>query len=128
MNPVLRFWGAAAGVAMVYAVAAALLLPYGALGLDTEAERWRGWLLTLWTGGVLCVLYGLSGLLGYGRSIGFRDVSEAGSVTAALEQSKAQRRQAADMTGFHGNFAWWVVSTGLLIILVYFVGWGVLGV
>src|SRR5690606_13729107 len=59
-----RFWGWAVGVAIGFALAAALLMPYEALGLATEAERWRAWLLTLWTGGVLCILFGISGLLG----------------------------------------------------------------
>jgi hypothetical protein len=126
LNAALKFWGAALAVALLFALAAALFLPYRSLGLLTEADRWRAWLLTLWTGGVLCILFGITTLLGYGRSIGFRDVAEAGSVPDAIEAQKKVRKTAADLADFHGNFAWWIVSTGVLIILVYFAGWSIL--
>ena len=119
-----RFWGSAVAVALAFALAAALFLPYRQLHLDTEAERWRAWLLTLWTGGVMAVLFGAAGLLGYADRIGFREVREAGSLHEALERRRAQQR--APDGGFHGNFAWWLVSTGVLLIGLYFAAWTVL--
>jgi len=119
-----RFWGWAVGVAIGFALAAALLMPYEALGLATEAERWRAWLLTLWTGGVLCILFGISGLLGVVVPVGVREVVEAGSVTRAVEERRSSWRRGEG--GFHGNFAWWLVATGALLVALYFVSWAVL--
>lgn len=126
MNRPLRFWGSAAAAALLFAVAAALLLPYEALGLATEAARWRAWLLFLWTGGVMCVLFGVTGLLGFLSPAGVREVVEAGSVTKAMEERRAARRTGGG--GFHGNFAWWLVATGGLLIATYFAVWGILRV
>jgi hypothetical protein len=119
-----RFWGSALVVALAFALAAALFLPYERLRLVTEADRWRAWLLTLWTGGVMAVLFGAAGLLGYGDRIGFREVREAGSLQAAIERRRAQQR--APDAGFHANFAWWLVSTGGVLIGIYFAAWVVL--
>lgn len=113
-----RFWGAAVGVALAYALATALLLPYARLELYTEALRWRAWLLTLWTGGVLSVLFGLAGILGYRLPLGFREVADAGSIGDALEARR--RAGSAESTG---NFAVWLVVTGLMLIGIYFVAW-----
>jgi hypothetical protein len=117
----LRFWGSAVLVALLFALASAFLLPYGWLGLETEALRWRAWLLTLWTGGVMSVLFGLAGMLGYRLPPGIREVVDAGSVRAALEERKRARE-----AGEKGNFASWLVVTGLFMIGIYFVAWQLL--
>jgi hypothetical protein len=114
----LRFWGSAIGVALLFSLLSALLLPYSWLGLETEALRWRAWLLTLWTGGAMSVLFGLAGILGYRLPPGVREVVDAGGVRAALEARKRAREE-----GQGGNFAVWMVLTGLCLIAIYFAAW-----
>ena len=120
-NTAIRFWASAIVLALVFAAAAAFLFPFEALGRDAPEERVRVWLLTLWTAGVLAVLFGLAGLLAFATPLGFREVHDAGSVTAARE-ARVQARPRGQ--GFHENFAWWLVCTGLVLILLYFVAWG----
>ncbi|HEV2129931.1 MAG TPA: hypothetical protein VGR27_02450 [Longimicrobiaceae bacterium] len=119
---VLVFWGTAVGIALGFALLAALLLPFDALGIRTLEERERAWLLTVWTGGVLAILFGLSALLGAFSGMGFREVVEAGSVREAVE---THRRSLTNWGAgaFHHSFAWWVISTGGLVVAIYFVGW-----
>jgi hypothetical protein len=112
----LRFWGWALGVAAVIAVAAATLLPYEAIGLRTEPERERAWLLTVWTAGVLAVLFGATARIGR-RGVGFRDVVDAGSVRGAIEA----RRSAEGGPGAMIDV--WLVATGGILIGIYFAGW-----
>jgi hypothetical protein len=116
----LVFWGSAVAVALAFAGAAALFLPYDALQLATRPERVRAWLLTLWSVGVIAVLFGISGLIAFSSPIGFRDVYEAQSVTGALE---TRRQLRAAQPGFHRNFAWWLICTGVLLIVIYFIVW-----
>lgn len=118
MSRVGRFWLSATAVALVFPVAVALLLPYESLRLHTQAERWQAWQLTVWTGGVMSVLFGISGLIGFLNPVGLRDVVDAGSVTRAVENARSARRLGGGE--FHGNFAWWLVSTGGLLIGAYF--------
>ncbi|MBW3629393.1 MAG: hypothetical protein KY464_08865 [Gemmatimonadetes bacterium] len=118
---VIRFWACAFGLALLLASASAVLFPYEALRITSEAERARAWLLTLWTGGVLAVLFGLAGLLTFASPLGFREVHDAGSIAEARE---ARRRARLTQTGFHDNFAWWLVCTGLILIAFYFIAWG----
>jgi hypothetical protein len=106
--------------ALAVAGSAALFLPYEALQLGTRPERVRAWLLTLWSVGVMAVLFGVSGLLAFTSPIGFRDVAEAESVTGALE---TRRQLRASRPGFHSNFAWWLICTGLLLIVIYSIAW-----
>jgi hypothetical protein len=113
-----KFWAWAVGVALGFALLSALLLPYGWLGLHTEALRWRAWLLTLWTGGAMSVLFGLAGILGYRVPPGVREVLDAGGVGAAMEARKRAREE-----GRAGNFALWTVCMGLCLIAIYFVAW-----
>ena len=117
----IRFWGSALALALVFAAAAAFLFPYEALRLTAPADRVRVWLLVLWTTGVMAVLFGLAALLTFFTPLGFREVHDAGSVTAAREARKQARGPGQ---GFHDNFAWWLVCTGFLLILLYFVAWG----
>jgi hypothetical protein len=116
------FWGSAVGVALVFAAAAAALLPYDALRLYTAAERERAWLLTVWTGGVMAILFGLSATIGWVGGIGFRDVVEAGSVKKAAEKRRQVERQ-HKQDSFHSRFDWWLISTGVFLVLIYFAGW-----
>ena len=122
----LLFWGSALGVAIGFALLAPLLVPFRRLGLETLADRQRVWLVTLWCGGVLAVLFGASSLLGTFGGIGARDVLESGSVHLAVEERHRSRRQWG-AEPFHRSFGWWSVSVGLLLLVFYFIAWLVLG-
>lgn len=123
MSPaVRRFWIAAVGVAIGWTLLSAHLFPYDALGLTTETDRSRVWLLLLWTSGVMAICFGAAGLLEHGSPLGFRDVAAAGSLTQALQQRRGARRSGAP---YHANFAWWLIVTGALLIVIYFVVWGI---
>lgn len=120
MSAAVRFWGSALLLAGAVAAGAAWGLPYERLRLDTAAEQRRAWLLTLWTVGVLAILFGASGLLAFAAPLGFREVAEAGTLTGAREA----RRQAQGGAGtFHRNFAWWLISFGGLMVVLYFAAW-----
>lgn len=113
----LRFWGLALGVAAAVALAAALLMPYEAIGLRTEPERERAWLLTVWTAGVMAVLFGATARIGR-RGVGFRDVVDAGSVRGAIEA-----RRSAEGGEVGRLLDVWLVATGGILIAIYFAGW-----
>lgn len=113
-HPALRFWTTSAAVAAAVASAAALLLPRE---LGT-----RAWLLTVWTAGVMCILFGAAALIGAG--VGVREVVEAGSTPEAIEAE--QRTRNAGQASFHGDIGWWVVATGGVLVAIYFVGWLIL--
>jgi hypothetical protein len=118
------FWMSALGVALLIAALAALLLPYGVLGMDTLADRQRGWLLTVWTAGVMGICFGGSGLLAAVAPISFRDVAEAGSVPSAIEAYREARERQGPSPFF--NFAGWTASTGGFLVLIYFAGWAMI--
>lgn len=119
MHPRLRFWGWALGVAGGVAAAAALLLPYDALGLHRAAERERAWLLTVWTAGVLAILFGATARLG-ARGAGTREVAEAGSAEGAVETERRAGRE------YGRGFDAWLMATGSVLIVIYFIGWWML--
>ncbi len=120
MNRV-SFWSSALGVALAMAALSALFLPYEWIGLETQADRMRAWLLTLWTAGVMGICFGVAGLLSGIAPIGVRDVAEAGSVAGAVQaRREAVRRQGA--ADFY-NFAGWTVAAGAILILIYFAAW-----
>lgn len=126
MRPEARFWLLSAGAALALAGAAALFQPADWLGLETRAERIHVWLLTVFTAGVFAVLFGTSALLGVFRPLGVRDVSEAGSVKAAMQMREEEIRRDRS-AGYANNFGWWTVATGAILILIYFIGWLALG-
>ena len=96
-------------------------MPYEAIGLRTEPERERAWLLTVWTAGVLAVLFGATARIGR-RGVGFRDVVDAGSVRGAVEaRQRAARAGAGEMLDV------WLVATGGILVGIYFAGWLLLG-
>ncbi len=113
-HPAVRFWASSTAVAAATAGAAALLLP-GELAA-------RGWLLTVWTAGVMCILFGAAALIGAG--VGVREVVEAGSAPEAVEAER-RVRSAAD-AGFYGDVGWWVLATGGVLVAIYFGGWLIL--
>lgn len=115
------FWGSAILVAVAFGGLVGFVFPFEAVGLETAADRRRGWLLIVWTAGVLALCFGATGLLGALTPIGFRDVAEAGSVPAAIAAHRDSRRQ-MEVSRFY-NFAGWTVSVGTLLILIYFAGW-----
>ena len=117
-----RFWSTAAAVSVLLALGARWLFPYDLLGIEDLQDRHRTWLLTLWTGGVMAICFGGSGLIGTFSPLGFRDVADAGSVRAAIEMRERARRERAG--GFY-NFAGWLVALGGCLILLYFVGWSI---
>ena len=112
-------------MAAVFAILAALLLPFDALGIRTLADRQRAWLLTLWTGGALGILFGASALLGAFGGIGVREVFEAGSFQQATKLYREGRARSGVST-FHRSFGWWLVMVGALLLALYFVSWAVL--
>jgi hypothetical protein len=117
----LVYWGSALAVAIAFAAAAAAFLPYEALRLHTAAERERAWLLTLWSGGVIAILFGLSARLGAFTGIGFREVMEARSYRQAVEMHRARLKPSE--TDFAGTFDSWLMATGAMLVAIYFVSW-----
>jgi hypothetical protein len=115
-----RFWISALLAATVFAAAAAWLFPYGLLRMEAEAEaeRYRAWLLILWTAGVMGICFGATGLFSSALPLGFRDVAEAGSVSAARE---ARRRDSAASPFY--NFAGWAVTSGGFLLIIYLIAW-----
>jgi hypothetical protein len=119
---ILVFWVSAVVVALAITVLIPALFPFGAIGLHTADERERAWLLTLWVGGVFAVLLGLTSILGGLGGIGIREVAESGSVDEAVRtRRRTTRRWGEDE--FHRSFDWWLVCTGLLLVISYFVVW-----
>ncbi len=119
MSP-LRFWLTSLLAAATVTGAAALLLPYEMLAADSDPERHRLWLLTLWTAGVMAICFGGAGLIAAVAPLGFRDVAETGSVSAAVEARREARKR--DSHPFY-NFAGWTLATGGWLIVIYFVAW-----
>ena len=116
-----RFWASSLALSLVFAAAAAFLFPYESLRLTEPGDRARAWLLVLWTAGVMAILFGVAALLTFFTPLGFREVHDAGSVSAAREARRLSRPRGQ---GFHDNFAWWLVCTGFMLIALYFVAWG----
>ena len=120
-RPAAVFWGSAALAAAACAALAPYLIPFGALGLETTADRERAWLLTVFTAGVMALLFGGSGALGAFNFLSFRDVAEAGSVLKAKEEKRKART--AGTVPYTRNFALWLVATGVFLIAIYFALW-----
>ena len=118
-RPALRFWGTAAAVAIVFSALVPVLFPYALVGRDPVADRDAMWMLVVFTTGVMMVLFGVAALIGGKRSVGVRDVVEAGSVSQAL--ARQGRGEAAP--GSMYNVAVWTVVTGALLLLIYFALW-----
>jgi hypothetical protein len=116
-RPALRFWGSAAAVSIAFAALVPVLFPFGAMGIPPE-EREFAWLLTVFCIGVMLVLFGLGAWIGGRRSIGLRDVLEAGGVRQAL--NRADQRDVGDAP-YTRNAAVWCSVTGALLLLTYFV-------
>lgn len=124
----LTFWLSSLTAAAAFAALVPLLLPYGKLGLVTEADRERAWLLTVFCAGALAVLLGATGLLSAPRWLTLRDVEEAGSVAEARVRAQAARRGiGGGEGGWARNPGWWTVATGCFLIAIYFVLWRALG-
>jgi hypothetical protein len=117
----LVFWASALSVAVVFAASAAAFLPYESLRLHSAAERERAWLLTVWTGGIVAILFGLSARLGVFTGIGFREVAEARSIRKALEAHR--QRLKGPPSEFSRSFDSWLIVTGALLVTIYFIGW-----
>jgi hypothetical protein len=73
----------------------------------------------------MAICFGAAGLLTAVSSLGFRDVHDVGSVTAAIETHRedVQRRRESGIY----NFAGWTACTGGWLILVYFAAWFITG-
>jgi hypothetical protein len=116
-RPALRFWGSAAGASVVFAALVPVLTPFRALGLDPAVERDFVWLLTVFCAGVMLILFAASAWISGKRSIGLRDVIEAGGVSQALD--RAAGKGPADEGRYTENAAVWCVVTGALLLLIY---------
>jgi hypothetical protein len=124
VSPALKFWASAAGVAIAFAALVPVLFPFRALGLDPAVERQQVWLLTVFTAGVMMVLFGASGLIAGKRSVGVRDVVEAGGVRQALERAAEREERRAAYTS---NAAIWCMVTGAMLLAAYAALWIGLG-
>ena len=118
----LRFWGSAAGASIAFAALVPVLFPFGAMGIPPEEHQFT-WLVTVFSIGVLMVLFGLSAWIGGRRSVGLRDVIEAGGVQQALNRAGAREEERP----YTQNAAAWCVVTGVLLLLIYFVLFAALG-
>jgi hypothetical protein len=104
--------------AVVFAVLARLLFPFGALGLESAGERARVWLLTVFCAGVMALMFGLSGALG-SRYLGIRDVYFARGVTQAVDWH--QKAGAVPRRSRWLNAGVWTLAFGASLIAIYFV-------
>ncbi|HEX6041262.1 hypothetical protein [Longimicrobium sp.] len=121
----LRFWGSAAATSIVFAALVPLLFPFRAMGMDPAVERDRVWLVVVFYTGVLMILFGLGAWISGRRSVGLRDIVDAGGVKQALDRADAAR--AADEPGYTRNAAAWAVVTGVLLLVIYFALYAALG-
>lgn len=120
MSPALRFWGSAAAASIGFAALAPLLIA----AADPVEDHQFVWLLTVFTAGVMLALFGLAALIGGRRSVGFRDIMDAGSVGDALRRAGQDRSESPPYTS---NAAVWCIVTGALLIVVYLALWMALG-
>lgn len=116
------FWLSSLAAAVGLSVAIAFLFPFGMLGIEPGPERERGWLLTVFTSGVMAICFGASALLGWIAPLTVRDVDDAGNVNAALDARREAMSRMRSSPFFY-NFAGWTVSTGGFLLLIYFAGW-----
>lgn len=119
----LRFWGSAAGASIAFAAVVPVLFPFGAMGIPAD-EREFTWLLAVFCTGVMLILFGLSAWIGGRRSVGLRDVIEAGGVQQALNRVGARESEERPYTQ---NAAAWCMVTGGLLLLIYFVLFAAVG-
>jgi Na+/melibiose symporter-like transporter len=119
VSPALRFWGSAAGACIAITALAPVII-----ALSPAEDRQRVWLLTVFTGGVMLVLFGAAALISGRKSVGLRDVIEAKGVGPALARVRQDRTESPAYTH---NAAAWCVVTGALLIAAYFALWMALG-
>ncbi len=122
----LTFWGTSLGAATTFAALVPLVFPFTRLGLLTEADRDRAWLLTVFCAGVLLALFGLSTWIGGARLLSIRDVTEAGGVKEAIERRRLVNRTPDGGLPYTRNAAAWAVATGAFLVAIYFALWQVL--
>jgi hypothetical protein len=118
----LTFWGSALGVAMALAGLIPVLFPFRQLGLVTPEDRARVWLLSVFTAGVMAILFGVAAWVAGPKMISLRDVVESGGV----DQARAAREKADKARGertSYGNPAAWAVALGGFLIGIYFLLW-----
>lgn len=119
MSAALRFWASAAAASIGFAA----LVPIP-IALSPADDRQRIWLLTVFTAGVMLALFGLAALISGRRSVGFRDIMDAGGVRQAISRAG---QDGVENPPYTRNAAVWCVVTGILLIVVYFAGWTALG-
>ena len=120
MSPALRFWGSAAAACIAFTALAPLIIAW-----SPAEDRQFVWLLTVFTAGVMMALFGLAALISGRRSVGMRDILDAGGVRQALD--RAERRDQGESPAYTANAAVWCVVTGALLIAAYFALWMALG-
>ena len=121
-RPALFFWASAALAATAFALLTPHLLPYGRLGLVTQADREQAWLVTVFSAGVMAVLFGTSGALGVLRYITVRDVVSEGEAIRAIEKER-RAKGTSEGRPYTRNFGLWTVATGVFLIAIYFGLW-----
>lgn len=122
MERPLTFWGSALAVAMAFAGLVPLLFPFHRLGLVTDADRDRVWLLVVFTAGVMAILFGAAAWVGGPRMLTVRDVVEGGGIERARSQRDRADRSQSERRRY-GNPASWAVATGGFLLAIYFVLW-----
>jgi hypothetical protein len=118
----LVFWGSAAFAAAAFAVFAPLLL-LQLLGPMMDTDRERIWMLTVFCGGVMALLFGTSGMLGATSYMTVRDVKDAGSVMEAIKRQHNRRTDRGGNGPYTRNFAIWVIATGAILMAIYSALW-----
>ena len=119
MSPALRFWASAAAFCIAFTALAPLIIAW-----SPAQDRRHVWLLTVFTAGVMLVLFGAAALISGRRSVGLRDVIEAGGVGPALARARQDR---VESPAYTHNAAVWCVATGALLVAAYFALWMALG-
>lgn len=128
MRSARMFFGSAAAFAAAFAALVPVVFPFGLIGEYSATDRERVWLVSVFATGVMMALFGVSARLGGFSFVTTRAVVESGGVRNVLAHRAAEKRKQAseDTGGFRGDFATWVIVTGVFLLCIYFALWAYL--